>query len=121
MASVHQPSALYAGPARLPWQDPGPEEGAGDGVARLRGGWAGRWVGQLARVSQQPLIWPWWLCSVRQLSPSHPWPPVTSGLSGDMTATGRGSLAPVRVSTLDSLGVHWPEIMPPMRVGGQNI
>lgn len=51
----------------------------------------------------------------------RPRPPMTSGLSVDMTATGGGSLAPVHVSTLDLLRVHWPEIMSPMQVGGQNI
>lgn len=29
----------------------------------------------------------------------------------------RGSLAPVHISTLDLLRVHWPEIMSPVRVG----
>ena len=62
-------------------------------------------------------------CSARRLSPSgpRPRPPMTSGLSVDMTATGGGSLAPVHISTLDLLRVHWPEIMSPMQVGGRNI
>lgn len=53
--------------------------------------------------------------------PLLPHPAMTSGPSADMTAAGGGSLAPVHVSTLDLLGVHWPEIMPPMEVGGRNI
>lgn len=40
--------------------------------------------------------------------------------SGDMTAASGGSLALVHGATLDSLRVHWPELMSLMQVGGQN-
>ena len=110
----------------------GPRKGL-EGMARLQRGQGWRQVPVPRRLSgpgqRQPagpgeagdLVAALLLCEpFVPLGPQPP-PPMTSGLSADMTATGGGSLAAVHVSTLDLLRAHWPEIMSPMQVGGRNI
>lgn len=117
---------LPAGPA-----SPRAKEGPGKGWPDRRAAGAGRRVhtsrslSDLAGAHEQPLEKRASLAAVLLLREMCvPLPPLAAydkWLSVDMTATGGGSLAPVHVSTLDLLRVHWPEIMSPMQVGGRNV
>lgn len=128
-----QPSALVAGPV-MQLHDPQLPVGLASPRAKERpgkGGQIAEWPrpgGGSARLPVCP-SWPGptsrpWRSGRLGDSPPAPLPPLAAydkRLSVDMTATGGGSLAPVHVSTLDLLRVHWPEIMSPMQVGGRNV
>lgn len=116
---------LPAGPA-----SPRAKEGPGKGWPDRRVAGAGRRVhtsrslSDLASAHEQASEKRASLAAVLLREMCVPLPPLAAydkWLSVDMTATGGGSLAPVHVSTLDLLRVHWPEIMSPMQVGGRNV
>lgn len=93
-----RPSALVGGPHRRSASS-GDSRGAGPPHGPGRAGQGGRAAARLGMDggSLRLAVWPWTRgplrgrsCSARRLSPSRPRPPVTSGLSADMTATGGG-------------------------------